>query len=57
VTQAVEALCPKPEGSGFDSRWRHWNLRPHHGRQVKSSQSLIEMSTKNISWGVKAARA
>jgi len=24
--QFVEALCYKPEGHGFDSRWWHWNF-------------------------------
>ena len=24
--QAVEALCYKPEGRGFDSQWCHWNF-------------------------------
>jgi hypothetical protein len=24
ATQLVEALCYKPEGRGFDSRWGHW---------------------------------
>jgi hypothetical protein len=26
VVQLVEALCYKPEGRGFDSRWYHWNF-------------------------------
>ena len=26
VAQLVEALCYKPEGSGFDSRCRHWKF-------------------------------
>ena len=26
VSQFVEALCNKPEGRGFDSRWCHWNF-------------------------------
>ena len=26
VAQLVEALRYKSEGSGFDSRWRHWNI-------------------------------
>jgi glycopeptide antibiotics resistance protein len=26
VAQLVEALHYKPEGHGFDSRWRHWNF-------------------------------
>ena len=26
VAQLVDALCYKPEGRGFDSRWCHWNF-------------------------------
>jgi hypothetical protein len=26
VAQLVEALRYKPEGSGFDSPWFHWNI-------------------------------
>jgi hypothetical protein len=26
LAQVVEALCYKPDGRGFDSRWRHWNF-------------------------------
>jgi hypothetical protein len=26
VAQLVEALCNKPKGRGFDSRWCHWNF-------------------------------
>jgi hypothetical protein len=26
VAQLVEALRYKPEGSGFDPRWCHWNF-------------------------------
>jgi hypothetical protein len=26
VAQLVEALCYKPEGCGFDSRWCHWRI-------------------------------
>ena len=26
VAQLVEALRYKPEGSGFDARWCHWNF-------------------------------
>ena len=26
VAQLVEAMCYKPEGLGFDSRWCHWNF-------------------------------
>jgi len=49
VAQLVEALRYKPEGRGFDSRWCHWNF------SLGSTQPLTEMSTRNISWGVKAA--
>jgi hypothetical protein len=45
----VEALRYKPEGRGFESRWRH---NPS-GRTMalESTQPLTEMSTRNISWG------
>jgi hypothetical protein len=26
VAQLIEALCYKPEGRVFDSRWCHWNF-------------------------------
>ena len=26
VAQFFEALCHKPEGRGYDSRWYHWNF-------------------------------
>jgi hypothetical protein len=26
VAQSVQVLCYKPHGSGFDSRWSHWNF-------------------------------
>ena len=48
VAQSVEALRYKSEGHGFDSRWCQWNfsLTVAPG----STQSLTEMSTRNISW-------
>ena len=61
VTQMVEALRYKSEGRGFDSRWSHWNFsltlsfRPHYGPGVDTASK--EMSTRNISWAVKAAGA
>ena len=61
VAQLVEALRYKPEGRGFDSRWCHWNFSFHNpsGRTMVlgSTQPLTEMSTRNISWGVKAPGA
>jgi hypothetical protein len=46
VAQLVEALRYKPEGRGFD-------LHNPSGRTMAlgSTQSLTEMSTRNISWG------
>ena len=58
-TQLVEALRYKPEGRGFDSRWYHWNFSCHVPSgcimALGLTQPLTEMSTRNISWGVKAA--
>ena len=51
MAQLVEALYFKPEGRGFDSRWCHWTM------VLVSNQPLTEMSTRNISWEVKAAGA
>jgi hypothetical protein len=42
VVYLVEALCYKPEGRGFDSRWGHWifqltwSFQPHYGPGVIS---------------------
>jgi hypothetical protein len=61
IAQLVEALRYKPEGRGFDTRWCHWNFSlalsfwPHYGPGL--TQPLKEMSTRNISWGVKATGA
>ena len=45
MAQLFEAPRYKPEGCGFDSLTM----------ELGSTQPLTEMSTKNISWGVKAA--
>ena len=61
VAQLVEALRYKPEGRWFDSRWSPWifHLLNLSGRTMAlvSTQTLTEMSTSNISWGVKVAGA
>jgi hypothetical protein len=56
VAQLVEALRYESEGRWFDSRWCHPNpsARP---MTLGSTQPLAEMSTRNISWGVKEAGA
>jgi hypothetical protein len=61
VAQLVEALRYKPEGCGFDSRWGgNWifhRLNPSGRIMALETQPLTGMSTRNISWGVKAAGA
>jgi hypothetical protein len=56
VAQLVEALCYKPEGRGFKSRWGHWiffnwpnpSSRTMTTMTLGSTQPLTEMSTRNI---------
>jgi len=50
---ALEALWYKPEGHGFDSRCCHWNFSLIMA--LGSTQPVTEISTRNISWGIKAA--
>jgi hypothetical protein len=61
VTQLVEALRYKLEGHGFDSRWCQREICLHNPSgctmALGLTQPLTEMSTRNISWGVKAADA
>ena len=61
VAQLVEVLRYKSEGRGFDSRWCHGVFHLHNlsGRAMALglTQPLTEMSTRNISWGAKAAGA
>ena len=53
------ALHYKSEGRRFDSQWCHQNSHGHNPSSctviLVSNQPLTEMSTRNISWGVKAA--
>ena len=61
VAQLVEALRYKSEGSGFDSRWCHWNisltssLRRHYDPGVDSASNRNEYHEYLM--GVKAAGA
>jgi len=62
VAQLVEALRYKSEGRGFDSRWYDWIffidiIHSDRTMALGLTQPLTEMSTRNISWGVKAAGA
>ena len=54
LAQLAEALRYKPEVSGFDSRLHNPSDRTV---ALVSTQPVTEMSTRNISWGVKAAGA
>ena len=57
----VKALCYKPAGHGFDSRWCHWNFsvtysfRSHYGSGVDSATNRNEYQVYFL--GVKAAGA
>jgi len=57
----VGVLLYKPDGRGFDSGGVTKNFYLHNpsGRTMALglTQLLTEMSTRNISWGVKAAGA
>ena len=55
MAHSVEALHSKLEGRGFDSQWCHWHNPSGHTVALGLTQPLTEMSTKNISWVVKAA--
>ena len=61
VVQLVETLRYKKEGRGFISRCVSGIFHSHvpSGRimALGLTQPLTEMSTRNISWGVKAAGA
>jgi hypothetical protein len=61
VAQLVEALRYKPEGRGFDPDYVigifHGHNRFGRTAALGSTQPLTEMSTRNVSWGVKAAGA
>ena len=61
VAQLVEALRYKPEGRGFDSPTVSLDFLIDNpsGRTVAVGliQPVTEMSTRSVSWGVKAAGA
>jgi hypothetical protein len=56
LAQLVEALRYEPEGRGFDAIF-HWHDPSGRTMILGSTQPLREMSTRNISWGVKAVGA
>jgi hypothetical protein len=56
VAQLVEALCYKSERRGFDEIF-HWHDPSGHTMALGLTRPLIEMSTTNISWGVRAVGA
>jgi hypothetical protein len=57
----VEALCYKPESSGFDSRWGHCIssidlILPSLTIALGSTQPLTEMSSRNLPGGGRRVR-
>jgi len=56
VAQLVEVLRYTPEGRGFDFRRCHWNFFIDV-ILLGLTQPLAEVSTRNISWEIKAADA
>ena len=56
VAQVVRALRHKPGGRGFDSRMSHWDFFTEflNSMALGSTQPLTEISTRSISWQVKA---
>jgi hypothetical protein len=57
VSQLVEALRYKPEGRGLNPDVVIGIFHSSHTMALGLTQPLTEMSTRNISWGVKAAGA
>ena len=58
MAQLIQALPCKQEGCGFDSRWGYWIIQLDLSgctMLLELTQSPTEMSTRNISLGVKAA--
>ena len=61
MAQLLGALRYKLQGSGFDSRWCHWNFSltqtfwPHYGSRVDSVSNRNEYQEYFL--GVKAAGA
>ena len=53
MAQLVEALRYKLEGHGFDSRW----CPSDSNMALGLTEPLTEISTRNISWEIKAAGA
>jgi len=49
VMQLVETLPYQPKSRWFSSQWRHLFFLGIMG--LGSTQPLIEMSTRNVSWG------
>ena len=57
----VKALHYKPDSHGFDSKWSmrilHWHNHSGCTVALEVNYPLTEMSTRHISWGIKAAGA
>ena len=55
MAQLIETLRLNPEGSGSESRWCRCHNPSGRNMVLGSIQPLTEMSTRDISWGVKEA--
>ena len=59
VVWLVEALCYKPEGCGFYSRWYHWNFsltysfRLHYGPEVDLASNRNEYQEGKGGWFIR----
>jgi hypothetical protein len=53
VGVVVKALRYQSDGPGIDSRWCHWifDVPSDRNMTLESTQLLVKMSTRNISWG------
>ena len=47
VAQLVKALCYKPEGRGFDSRWCRWNFSLPQSFRPNSVPGVVSASNRN----------
>jgi hypothetical protein len=52
----VEALCCKPEGHVFDSRWGHWIFSSSRIMALGSTEPLNRNEYQESSWGVKSSQ-
>jgi hypothetical protein len=57
AARLVEAQRYKPEGRGFESRWRHLLNPSGRNMALGSTQPATELSTRDVFWEVKPVGA